>query len=209
MDPFIIQLAIIFIPGMIWERIDALCVQKRRPSQFEVIRRSFVFGLSAYLMTYIFYHSVGAEFKFVDLKTPNYILSIDIFYEIIFASLMALVLSIPYTWIINRGFHYRFFQYIRITKRFGDEDVWDFTFNSRNDNLTYVHIRDFNKKITYAGWVKLYSETEKIRELVLSNVILYDFDGNKILEAPNMYLARAMDDIDIEFPTPDIQGDKK
>ena len=32
------------------------------------------------------------------------------------------------------------------------------------------------------------------------DVILYDFDGNKILESPRMYIARAMDDIDLEFP---------
>ena len=94
----------------------------------------------------------------------------------------------------------RLLQSISATKRYGDEDVWDFTFNSGKPEVEYVHVRDFEKKITYAGWVEAFSETEKQRELRLRDVIVYDFEGNLLFETPRVYLARKMDNIDIEFP---------
>lgn len=63
-----------------------------------------------------------------------------------------------------------------------------------------MHFRDFEKKITYAGWVEAFSETEKQRELRLRDVIAYDFEGNVSLRTPRVYLARKIDNIDIEFP---------
>jgi|ERR1700733_4600881 hypothetical protein len=94
----------------------------------------------------------------------------------------------------------KFLQWIKATKRYGDEDVWDYTFNSGRPEVEYIHLRDFEKKITYAGWVEAFSETEKQREVRLRDVIVYDFDGNTLFETPRVYLARKMDNIDIEFP---------
>lgn len=91
-------------------------------------------------------------------------------------------------------------QLIRATKRYGDEDVWDFTFNARDRTVEFVHLRDFDKKIVYAGWVELFSATEKVRELVLHDVKVFDFEGNELFATPRVYIARPMDDIDIEFP---------
>ena len=42
MDIFFLQLASIFLRGLIWERIDAQFAQKRLPTQFDVLRRTFV-----------------------------------------------------------------------------------------------------------------------------------------------------------------------
>jgi hypothetical protein len=46
--------------------------------------------------------------------------------------------------------------------------------------VEYIHFRDFANKIVYAGWVKEFSETEMLRELVLRDAEIYDFDGNKL-----------------------------
>jgi len=200
MNPFLFQLAIIFIPGMLWERIDALVVQKLKLDQFDVIRRSFVFGIIAYLATFYAYRVFGYEFKFREMFDENAVLSSDHFSEIVAATCMSMFLSVPYVWLANRKVHYMIFQWIGATKRFGTEDVWDFTLSSRDARVEYVHLRDFDKRIIYAGWIDKFSETEKIRELIFRDVILYDFDGNKILESPRMYVARPMDNIDLEFP---------
>jgi hypothetical protein len=63
-----------------------------------------------------------------------------------------------------------------------------------------VHLRDFEKKITYAGWVEIFSETEKLRELVLRDVQVYDFEGHILFETPRVYVARERGNIDLEFP---------
>jgi hypothetical protein len=92
-------------------------------------------------------------------------------------------------------------QKIGATKRFGDEDVWDFTFNSNDTRVEFVHFRDFEQKVVYAGWVNTFSETDKIRELVLREVEVYDFEGNRLYDVPLLYLARKPETIHIEFPT--------
>ena len=78
--------------------------------------------------------------------------------------------------------------------------MWDYTFNSGRAEVEYIHLRDFDKKITYAGWVEAFSESEKQREVRLRDVIVYDFEGKVLFETPRVYLARKADAIDIEFP---------
>lgn len=73
-------------------------------------------------------------------------------------------------------------------------------FNSRRAEVEYVNIRDFDKKLAYTGWVEAFSESEKQREIVLRDVIVYDFDSNVMVETERVYLARKADNIDIEFP---------
>lgn len=65
-----------------------------------------------------------------------------------------------------------------------------------------MHFRDFANRVTYAGYVRTFSETEKLRELVLADVIVYDFDGNAMYQVPSLYLARGRENIHIEFPAP-------
>jgi len=140
------------------------------------------------------------EFRFFDVKKDTAFLDRLAFQEIFAASALAILLSILWLYVTRFKLITRFFQWIGATKRYGDEDVWDYTFNSSRAEVEYVHLRDFEKRITYAGWVQLFSETEKVRELVLRDVVVYDFDGNQLFETPRVYIARSMDNIDIEFP---------
>jgi hypothetical protein len=55
MDIFFFQLVIIFIPGIIWERLDAQYGQNKATQQWDILRRTFVFGLSAYAVTFCIY----------------------------------------------------------------------------------------------------------------------------------------------------------
>ena len=81
----------------------------------------------------------------------------------------------------------------------GKEDVWDLTFSRLQAEVEYVHVRDLERGITYAGWVRAYSETGKQRELLLRDVIVWDKANNNI-DVPLLYLARDGSDIHIEFP---------
>jgi hypothetical protein len=55
MDIFFFQLVIIFIPGIIWERLDLQYGPSKVTQQWDTLRRTFVFGLSAYLVTFCVY----------------------------------------------------------------------------------------------------------------------------------------------------------
>lgn len=54
----------------------------------------------------------------------------------------------------------------------------------------YVNFCDFEKQIVYAGYVCLFSETDKLRELVLREVKIYDFDGRQLFQMPYIYISR-------------------
>lgn len=200
MDVFIIQIAVIFIPGIIWERIETLCALKRRPDQFDVVRRTFIYGLISYFLTYGLYVFMKWQFNFLQIEKDKTFFNENLFNEILIASGISFVCSVFYLYFLKYKLLLRAFRKIGATSKYGDEDVWDYTLSTRSLEFTYIHLRDFEKKITYAGYVKVLSESEKIRELVLTDVIVYNFEGNVLFESPRIYLARAMDNIDIEFP---------
>lgn len=210
-DIFFFQLIIIFIPGIIWERIDAQFGPSSRPQQWDILRRTFVFGLAAYLVTYCLYWLAslaidGPNFRVFHFKKDDEFLDANSVQLIFSASLVSVVCSVLWLYASTYKLITRFMQKIKATKRYGDEDVWDYTFNSGRAEVEYIHLRDFEKKLTYAGWVEAFSETEKQREIRLRDVIVYDFEGNQLFETPRMYLARKMDNIDIEFPYKTVEA---
>ena len=214
MDLFFLQIIVIFISGIIWERIDAQYGRDRATQQWDILRRTFVFGLVAYLVTFALLWCVnlqfeGWAFKLFDFKKDGTFLDAVAFKQIAAASIVALVCAIFWLYATNYKWLTAFLQRIGATKRFGDEDVWEYMFNSGRAEVEYVHVRDFDKKLAYAGWVEVWSDSEKQRELVLRDVIVYDFEGKTLIETARVYLARKADNIDIEFPyrAPAITGE--
>ncbi len=89
---------------------------------------------------------------------------------------------------------------IGATRKFGDEDVWDYTLNARVATVEYVHFRDFANQLVYAGRVASFSETDRLREVVPRDVQVFDFAGRMLYDTPMMYLARPPGQIHIGFP---------
>lgn len=53
MNILLVQLAIVFLPGLIWAQLDVRYAQKAKPSQAEFLIRAFIFGLMTYAAVYI------------------------------------------------------------------------------------------------------------------------------------------------------------
>lgn len=209
MDIFFLQLAIVFLPGVIWARIDASYCMRQKPAQTEILIRSFLFGLTTYAVLYLIYLSIGEEFPSIDLPNQgSQFLIIDGIGEIIIASIpTSFALSLFWIYAVNKKLMSRFLHKIGFTKRYGDEDVWDYTFNSPDPAVEYVHVRDFDKRLVFAGWVSLFSESDKLRELVLRDVQVFNLEENEqggavepLYSIPRLYLARDPTNIHIEFP---------
>ncbi|WP_158807452.1 DUF6338 family protein [Beijerinckia sp. L45] len=210
MDILFLEIVIIFIPGIIWERIDNRFGINRPTSQFDILRRAFCFGLTSYVILVLLLalakdfapasYQQYITFKMASFQKDSYTLDKAVVNEIILASGVALVCSFLWLYITNHKLPVRFMQFMRATKRYGDEDVWDFTFNSRRAEVEYIHFRDFENELTYSGWVELFSETGQAREIVLRDVVVTSLDGSAAYRTPRIYLARAMDKMTIEFP---------
>ncbi|GKX32968.1 MAG: hypothetical protein MnENMB40S_05860 [Rhizobiaceae bacterium MnEN-MB40S] len=200
MDIFIIQIAIFFLPGLIWARLDSRYAMKEKPSQTELIVRALMYGLTTYAIVYLIYKSTNHNFSVLKFENADgtAILTDDFIDEILCSIPIAFVLAVLWIYSANRKWLTRMLQMIGATKRYGDEDVWDFTFNSSQAAVEYVHVRDWEKNVVYAGWVNTFSETGQLRELVLRDVVIYYEDN--VFEAPLIYIARDPKDMHIEFP---------
>ena len=76
LDIFFFQLIIIFIPGIIWERMDAQFGPSKVIQQWDILRRTFVFGLAAYVVTFCFYWAAswcigGLNFQLFNLRRTS------------------------------------------------------------------------------------------------------------------------------------------
>lgn len=199
---FFIQLAILLLPGVLWARIDTAYGNKRDQSQFEFGIRVLLFGLTSYAATYILFSALNIPFEMIDLANAadKNVLTRGMVVQTLWAILIGFAASIIWLYAVNYKILTRILQGIGATKRYGDEDVWEFTFNSNSSDVQFVHIRDFPNRVVYSGWVSVFSETERLRELVLSEVDIYDFDGNLISSPPRLYISRNPDGLHIEFP---------
>jgi len=201
-DLLILQLAVIFLPGIVWARLDANYAAKVKPSEIEFALRAFLFGITIYAVEFLLFSRLGWAFTMVDFADAGTkeIVNKDIVREVLWGLGIGLVLAVLWIYAATYKLVTKALQVIKATKKYGDEDVWDFTFNSGKAAVEYIHFRDFANSFVYTGYVNTFSETDKLRELVLRNVIVYDFEGVEQFKVPYLYLARPPESIHIEFP---------
>jgi len=99
---------------------------------------------------------------------------------------------------------------LNVTKRFGDEDVWEF-FHNMSGIEWWVFVRDHKLDVIYYGWVVAYSDSDKERELLLKNVDVFSAvapgDAARLYTCQVLYVCRDKSDISIEIPS--LQGGKR
>lgn len=201
-DLLILQLAIIFLPGIIWASLDASYAAKTKPSEGQFFLRTFLFGITIYAVEFFLFTAIHRPFRMAELAdaSSHEVVGRDILLEVLCALPIGSLLAIAWLYAAQYKLLTIFLQRIGATKKYGDEDVWDFTLNSGDEAVGYVHVRDFEHGYVYAGLVDAFSETDRIRELVLRAVIVYDFEGDELYRTPRLYLALPTDAIHIEFP---------
>lgn len=203
MSVIVVQIALIFLPGIIWASFDARWASKKPVSQFQLTINAFLFGLATYAIVFLLYGLFGKKFDLVGDIVRDGAKSISLsnaWDEILFAVIIAFISSIIWIYFSTYKIFTRFLQTIKATNKFGDEDVWDYVLNSSDPSVEYVNVRDFEKEIVYSGYVSVFSETDKLRELILRDVEVTNFAGEILFNMPKIYIARAPDDIHIEFP---------
>lgn len=209
MNTLVLTLALIFLPGIIWARLDARYARQVKPTQSEFVVNVFVFGLVAYLATYLAYLlpcvSRIAAFDLITIALDDdevaQTLGKSVVDDILAATVMALVLAPAWLAVQRYKLVVRFLQLIRVTKRYGDEDVWDYLLSSDDPRAFYVNVRDEQTGQTFSGYVDQFSEAPGLRELVLSQVEAYDTTtGKPTIQVARMYLARDPKGMTLEFP---------
>lgn len=133
------------------------------------------------------------------------------FAEVFYASL----LSIPLAALASYSYRFKWLnkvgQKIGATTRFGDEDIWDFTFHSPDVRGQWVTVRDHKMKLNYFCWIQAFSDTGKDRELLLRDVDVYnDSTSDCLYKTDVMYLSRKSDELTVEvmIASPEALGEE-
>jgi hypothetical protein len=201
LDFALAQLALVFMPGIIWANIDLKYGAGLKPQDTILIVRAFLFGMASYTALFLIYYFCGKEFGYAELA--NNTKNVDFFQlkdEIAWSIPLSFALSVVWLWAVRFRLLKKLLHKIGATRRYGDEDVWSYTLNSDHASVEYVHFRDLENGYTFAGWVNTYSESEDHRELLLQDVIVYDEEGTEISRPPSLYISRPKSNIWMEFP---------
>ncbi len=215
MSLFVFQIAIIFVPGIIWAKMESTYTSGPKITDTELFINALVFGLFTYLTTFILYKITCNNFDLIDIvinskdENSGKLFDYNIADEIMIGIAVGFILLI--TWLYCKNFKLlpRFLQFIRATNKFGIEDVWEFTLNSPDAASEYTHIRDLDQGLIFAGWVNKWSDNQDIREIVLRDVIVYNDKSDKLFDCPYIYLARERNKITMEFPSIGEQNERK
>lgn len=185
-----------FLPGILGATIIDILTSHRKRQPFHFILHAYLIGVSSYgllmLIVYIrnkivlLQHS-NSSWKVTFLKALlNDKKQINV-NEVFYASFLGLILAFILVLFINKKWLYQVSNFLKISQRHGDSDVWDYVFNSSNSD--WINIRDNDKGFVYQGRVTSYSEKDEKRELLLSQVKVFTADSNmtELYEMPFIY----------------------
>lgn len=198
-----VRLLLVFFPGIICAMVvDALTVHRER-KLWSFVLNSFVLGLTCYLLTFALWRlfapgQVTIMQSLLQVKAEEGKESIAVV-EIVVATMLSLPLAFGLSYASNHKVLHLFGQKLRVTRKFGHLDVWDWAFNNA-EIPEWVVVKDLDAGLAYEGWVRAFSDTADSNELFLRDVrVVDDNTGEEVDTLWGLYLARPRDKLTIEF----------
>jgi hypothetical protein len=174
LSSFLVRIIFLALPGVVASTIYRKLRGKAVLKDWEDVIEIGLFALLSYLLYALAIGAVhGQAVESFTLLNAFYDEKATVsWHEILPACgigvLLAFAASSLYTHkIVNRAG-----RLLRVTRRFGDEDVWTY-FNNVPD-LYWVIVRDHKVDLAYYGWIQVYSDSHEERELLLRDVKVYN-----------------------------------
>lgn len=210
---FTFRLMLLGIPGICCYFLLKKLIGKIGADITESVLSIFVLSIFCYLAADIFsilphllpclpWHSEATDFGLIRslLSDSKLINDKAILVTTLFSAPVAGLVSILY----RKKIWNRLCQKLKLTNRFGDEDVFNYLLDAeRPDTLGWFIVRDHKEELVYYGAITAWSDEGRDRELTLSEVDVYSNEGDgkmdKLYSCPTLYLCRKRDDITIEL----------
>lgn len=202
----LIRVILLFLPGIIAKIIiDQLStIEEKRHFYFVIYSlvlgfvSYFLYGFIVYLINSLNLSESPVNVSFLEaLLDHDRGINVN---EIAYTSLISIFLGVFIALVINRKLFHRAAKKVGITNKFAEPGVWGFVFES-SDPTDWVLVRDHKNKLSYYGWVSAFSDKVDDCELFLRDVQIFDdVSGDHIHTTPAYYIARARNEISIEFP---------
>jgi hypothetical protein len=199
-----LRLIFLLMPGAIAALIVGKLTFHRRWSIFSFILHSFLLGVGTYLLYQLILHLcgyiAGCDSKSLIFWDALFDMNIRIsLKEIGLSCLFAIAIGYVASAIINHKLLFKSAKFVRVSNKFGDEDIWAYFLNSRN--VTWIWVRDHPRKLIYEGWVQSFSVESSNREVLLREVKVFsNTDGAFLYSVPAMYISGKATDLTLELP---------
>lgn len=143
---FGLRLVLLFLPGIICASLfDALTTHSPR-TQFRFTLRALILGVASYGILALFLSNLSFFAALSDLEVIPSLMEAE------YASIVALGMAVVLTYIANYKIHFKIARKLRLTNRFGDQDVWSYLFNS--PDVQWITVRDHKRNLVYDGRVR-------------------------------------------------------
>lgn len=207
---FTIQITFLATPGIVSFFVLRKLIGKSKKTGVEIFIEIFLLSILSYAL-YGFVISALSQLPCLGIQNNNFSLSNVLSnkitpQDILVASLLGFLLS----YLITYGNRYNVINFIgqkiRATNKYGDEDLWHFFHNApdKAKNYGWYYVRDHKLNLIYYGAITTWSESDRERELIITEVTVYKDaeDGNvvELYDAENIYICRDKYDITLEVP---------
>ena len=174
-----LKILLLFIPGIVAILIIDMFTNHLKKDLKYFLFHSYLLSVGSYLIYSLFFRKNTFLESILEPST-----TIDM-NEILQVSIIGILLGVIITYIINSKVLYNIGFKIKLSKKFGDGEVWESVVS--DGNTSWVTIRDRESGLVYLGRIIHYSDSHKKRELVLSEVDIYSDDGDYFHSQEKIY----------------------
>lgn len=210
MNDLVILIGLISFPGLIATIIcDKILVHTEKWASFNYAVYTFILGVAAYLALQIIVFLVGLSGRHLPFLDQDATLNIwgiltdrshGIHWgEIAWATALAPIVAGLAAVVTNKKIVNKLAQLLRISDKYGDENLFSYFLNS--PDVRWVYVRDLGNNLSYRGLVKSFAETNEVQELVLTDVTVFDYENSdELYSVERIYLAKPAGSFVIETP---------
>lgn len=213
------KLFLLLIPGIVASlMLDQISNRNKQPV-FRFIIESALFGIAAFLIMEFFYsiynliiYCFSAKEKFVfglnltvwdslfdGTKAINKI-------ELLISYILSIPLGVLFGIIYSKRLINKVFKKLKLTNRYGDDDVWSHFLN--HPTTQYIIVRDRHTKLSYYGLIHSFSDSKENREILLYDVEVYSTEEWKF-QHNSSYVFLELDKSNYTIEIPKIEKDEK
>lgn len=213
MSGLLIRVILLILPGIVSWMLFRKLVGRVIRTKWEELCEIVIFSVIIYSVYAVVLKIFGwlgwLDYTVTFFETVLDEKAVVAWYEILAASLIGVPVALVASYVHTNKLINKFGRLLRVTRKFGDQDVWDFFHNlPEKPEYEWVYVRDHKTNLVYFGCIYAYSDSEKEREMLLGDVDVYSNDEGEFLYKTKMlYLCRDRYDLTIEIPLTD-QGSK-
>ena len=192
------RLILILFPGIMATLLYRRLIIRKKWESIDLGLNTLLFGIISYLIVQIVYLALSKGELIIwqrlqDNQSIPYL-------EVLWASIASILATAFVAKTVNAKWINKLANRMNITYKYGDDNLF-YTYLS-NKETSEIHVKDPANNLIYTGYVKFYSEDEDVREIILEDVDVFEYETAEHRNTlKSVYLNRAKtDNLIIEIP---------